>query len=192
MEEHKNVAAARGGEPGSRGLFFFFFFNHTKGEIPGPSAELTLWKSTRTSPPREEASRGAGDGWRRGQESPETPFWLDSAKTCPARLSLASAASQYRRPHRRRRPPFWSPKFGASAASAAPAARLRGRGDPVRAPPFFFFFFFNHTKGEIPGPSAELTLWKSTRTSPPREEASRGAGDGWHEPRIPGNSVLAR
>ena len=113
-------------------VFFFFFFNHTKGEIPGPSAELTLWKSTRTSPPREEASRGAGDGWHSGQEPPETPFWPE---TFPARLSLASAASQNRRPHRRRRPPFWSPKFGASAASAAPAARLRGRGDPVRAPP---------------------------------------------------------
>jgi hypothetical protein len=37
------------------------------------------------------------------------------------------------------------------------------------APSLSFFFFFNHTKGEIPGPSAELTLWKSTRTSPPRE-----------------------
>ena len=98
MEEHKNVAAARGGEPGrSPKLFRLDFRSHRR---------------------RENAGRIGG---------------VD--------------------------PLFWSPKFGAAAASAAPAARLRGRGDPVRAPP---------TRKHRAPPLA---------ASPPREkEKERGEG----------------
>ena len=113
----------------------FFFFLATKREKSLVRARSLHFG--RAQERRRRARRRAGEQGTVGTQPriPGNSVLARERQNFPARLSLASAASQKRRPHRRRRPPFWSPKFGASAASAAPAARLRGRGDPVRAPP---------------------------------------------------------